>query len=98
MHFSPLVRTPGKCVAVADFDGDGDMDIFIGGRVSLGTFPEPPRSYILRNDHGNLQILHKLFARHWKIQGLLMQQFGLILIMIISQILSLQATGCPFAF
>ena len=28
------------------------MDIFIGGRVSLGTYPQPPRSYILRNDHG----------------------------------------------
>ncbi len=50
--FSPLVRTPSKCVAVADMDGDGDMDIFIGGRVSLGTYPQPPRSYILRNDHG----------------------------------------------
>ncbi|MEO7768866.1 MAG: VCBS repeat-containing protein, partial [Ferruginibacter sp.] len=50
--FSPIVRTPGKCVAVADMDGDGDMDIFIGGRVSLGTYPQPPRSFILRNDHG----------------------------------------------
>ena len=50
--FSPIVRTPSKCVAVADMDGDGDMDIFIGGRVSLGTYPQPPRSYILRNDHG----------------------------------------------
>jgi enediyne biosynthesis protein E4 len=50
--FSPIIRTPGKCLAVADFDGDGDMDIFIGGRISLGAFPQPPRSYILRNDHG----------------------------------------------
>ncbi len=50
--FSPIIRTPAKCVAVADMDGDGDLDIFIGGRVSLGTFPQPPRSYILRNDHG----------------------------------------------
>jgi hypothetical protein len=50
--FSPLVRTPAKAVAVADMDGDGDMDIFIGGRVSLGSYPRPPDSYILRNDRG----------------------------------------------
>jgi hypothetical protein len=52
VSFSPLIRTPAKSIAVADMDGDGDMDIFIGGRVILGTYPVPPRSYILRNDHG----------------------------------------------
>ena len=49
---STIVRTPAKCMALADMDGDGDLDIFIGGRVSLGSFPQPPASYILRNDHG----------------------------------------------
>src|SRR6185437_14128747 len=50
--FSQIIRTPAKSIAVADMDGDGDMDIFIGGRVILGTYPVPPRSYILRNDNG----------------------------------------------
>ena len=50
--FSPIIRTPAKCMAVADMEGDGDMDIFIGGRVLLGNYPVPARSYVLRNDDG----------------------------------------------
>jgi len=41
-----------KCIAGADFDGDGDTDVFIGGRVIIATYPQSPRSFLLRNDEG----------------------------------------------
>ena len=45
------VRTIAGCVSVADYDGDGDMDVFIGGRVSK-KYPLSPNSYLLQNTNG----------------------------------------------
>jgi len=46
------VATSAGCVSIGDLDGDGQPDIFIGGRVSQ-RYPLPPRSFILRNDKGH---------------------------------------------
>jgi len=38
------------CVRAADYDHDGDLDLFISGRVEPGNYPKPVSSFIYRND------------------------------------------------
>ncbi|MFT5042883.1 MAG: hypothetical protein ACI8TX_003876, partial [Hyphomicrobiaceae bacterium] len=46
----PDVRDSGGVACAADFDRDGDVDLFVGGRVIPGRFPETPASRLLQND------------------------------------------------
>ncbi len=45
----PPYLSNALCVKGADFDGDGDIDLFVGGRVVSGKYPEPPQSILLEN-------------------------------------------------
>lgn len=68
LHLSPsplpnLSGSSKSCVRPGDYDGDGDLDLFVGGRVIPGRYPESPQSYLLQNmDKGQFRVVPTPFA------------------------------------
>lgn len=48
----PTMLTSIASVVAEDYDKDGDMDLFLGGRMLQTGYPKAPRSYLLQNNKG----------------------------------------------
>jgi len=49
----PGETASGGCVRPFDYDHDGDLDLFVGGRVTPGRYPKASRSFVWQNDGGH---------------------------------------------
>ncbi|MFS4467908.1 VCBS repeat-containing protein [Maribacter sp. 2210JD10-5] len=58
----PEILQSGSCVVPLDFDSDGDLDLFIGGRLVPKKYPNAPKSFLLENNNGVYSDITKKIA------------------------------------
>lgn len=53
---TPPVESASGPLALGDYDGDGDLDLFVGGRAIAGRYPVKATSLLFRNDSGKFTL------------------------------------------
>lgn len=66
----PRITASGYCVEAWDYDGDGDQDLFVGGRVTPGAYPVIPESFVLQNNGGRFTDLTDQVAPEFRHIGM----------------------------
>jgi hypothetical protein len=53
----PTMMISSGCVRAVDLEDDGDLDLFVAGKIFPGNYPQSVRSYLLRNEsaHGEIR-------------------------------------------
>ncbi len=67
----PKITSSGSKVSAADFDKDGDLDLFVGGRVVPQAYPNNPKSYLLVNQNGKFVDKTKMLADELSTYGMI---------------------------
>lgn len=62
----------GSVIKPHDYDGDGDLDLFVGGRQTPGKYPNSGTSFVLRNDSEDTHL------KFTKIQATIFDELGMV--------------------
>lgn len=66
----PRISDSGSCVKVADMDGDGIEEVFVGGRVIPDKYPYAPNSILLKVQNGRYENMIEQLAPELKNIGM----------------------------